>query len=169
MTPRHLAALAAAALLLEGHSPYRQWYAYRAKHLIVVTDEPRPGALATASAVAAAMAAALPETKAVPAGATSAAEVVKLLASGQLQVGLIPAADARNALEGRGGTADLGKTPVRSIVTIGGDVLIVLEGFAKESACSIAQALVRSTLHARVPRDAAPVPLHAGLNDCAGT
>jgi hypothetical protein len=41
-----------AAVLLPGHSPYRQWYAYRANHLVVVTDESRPGALQVADAVA---------------------------------------------------------------------------------------------------------------------
>ena len=39
-----LALLGAAGTLLPGHSPYRQWYAYRAKHLIVVTDQARPEA-----------------------------------------------------------------------------------------------------------------------------
>ena len=36
------AVLGAAGLLLLGHSPYRQWYAYRAKHLVVVSAESRP-------------------------------------------------------------------------------------------------------------------------------
>src|SRR5438105_8491538 len=78
-----LSLLGAAAALLPGHSPYRQWYAYRATHLVVVTDEMRPGALTVAAAVASAIAARWPETKAVPAAARSPVEVVKLLSSGQ--------------------------------------------------------------------------------------
>ncbi|TMB24145.1 MAG: hypothetical protein E6J65_12960 [Deltaproteobacteria bacterium] len=85
-----LSLLGAAVALLPGHSPYRQWYAYRATHLVVVTDEMRPGALTVAAAVASAIAARWPETKAVPAAARSPVEVVKLLSSGQLQVGLLP-------------------------------------------------------------------------------
>src|SRR5438105_13148665 len=97
-----LSLLGVAAALLPGHSPYRQWYAYRAKHLIVVTDQARPGALAVAEAIASAIAARWPETKAVPAAARTPGEVVKLVSSGQLQVGLVPADDALEALEGRG-------------------------------------------------------------------
>ena len=60
-----LSLVGVAAMLLPGHSPYRQWYAYRAKHLVVVTDEARPGALAVASAIASAIAARWPETRSV--------------------------------------------------------------------------------------------------------
>src|SRR5260370_27681100 len=96
-----LSLLAAAAALLPGHSPYRQWYVYRAKHLIVVTDEVRPGALAIASAVASAIAARWPETKAVAAAARTPTEGEQLLSSGQLQVRLLPAAEAPQAVRGR--------------------------------------------------------------------
>src|SRR5207245_2501532 len=78
-----LSLLGVAGALLPGHSPYRQWYAYRATHLVVVTDEIRPGALTVAAAVASAIAARWPETKAVPAAARSPVEVVKLLTSGR--------------------------------------------------------------------------------------
>jgi hypothetical protein len=78
-----LSLLGAAAALLPGHSPYRQWYVYRATHLVVVTDEARPGALAIASAVASAIAARWPQTKAVPAAARTTVGVVKLLSTGQ--------------------------------------------------------------------------------------
>ena len=134
-----LALLGAAAALLPGHSPYRQWYAYRAKHLVVVTDEARPGALAVATAIASAIAARWPETKAVPAAARTPVEVVKLVSSGQLQVGLLPAADAVEALEGRGRFAGDGKVPLRAVAVVGSDLLVVLESYARESALAIAQ------------------------------
>src|SRR5438477_12317623 len=94
--------LGVAAALLPGHSPYRQWYAYRAAHLVVVTDEMRPGALDVASGVASAIKARWPETKAVPAAARSTVEVVKLMTCGQLQVGLLTAARSLGALVGQG-------------------------------------------------------------------
>jgi TRAP-type uncharacterized transport system substrate-binding protein len=162
-----LALLGAAAALLPGHSPYRQWYAYRAKHLVVVTDEARPGALAVATAIASAIAARWPETKAVPAAARTPVEVVKLLSSGQLQVGLLPAADAVEALEGRGRFAGDGKLPLRAVAVIGSDLLVVLESHARESARAIAQALVesrdRGPLAEKPPlRGPAPIPFHPG-------
>ena len=160
-----LSLLGVAAALLPGHSPYLQWYAYRSKHLIVVTDQARPGALAVAEAIASAIAARWPETKAVPAAARTPGEVVKLLSSGQLQVGLVPAADALEALEGRGRFD--GKVPLRAVAVIGGDLLVVLESCARERARAIAQALAESRaegpLAEKPPlRGPAPIPYHPG-------
>jgi TRAP-type uncharacterized transport system substrate-binding protein len=162
--------LLVAAALLPGHSPYRQWYAYRATHLVVVTDEMRPGALAVATAVASAIAARWPETKAVPAAARSPAEVVKLLTSGQLQVGLLPAAEALEALEGRGRSTDGGKVALRAVAVVGGDLLVVLEGYARDRAHAIAQALAESRdegplANKSALRGPAPVPFHPGALD----
>src|SRR5207253_9166875 len=124
----------AAVALLPGHSPYRQWYAYRATHLVVVTDEMRRGALTVAAAVASAIAARWPETKAVPAAARSPAEVVKLLTSGQLQVGLLPAAEALEALQGRGPFAAGGKVALRAVAVVGGDLRGVRESCDRDRA-----------------------------------
>ena len=165
-----LSFLGVAAVFLPGHSPYRQWYAYRAKHLVVVTDEERPRAFAVASAVASAIAARWPETKAVPAAARTPVEVVKLLSSGQLQVGLLPAAEALEALEGRGRFTGEGKVPLRAVAVVSGDLLVVLEGFARERAREIAQALVESRGEGPLAKKAslrspAPVPFHPGALD----
>ena len=165
-----LALLGAAATLLPGHSPYRQWYAYRAKHLVVVTDEARPGALAVATAIASAIAARWPDTKAVPAAARSPLEVVKLLSSGQLQVGLLPAADAVQALEGRGRFAGNGKVPLRAVAVVGSDLLVVLDSYPLERAHALAQALVesreRGPLAEKPPlRGPAAIPFHPGALD----
>ncbi|HEY4769869.1 MAG TPA: hypothetical protein VIH51_04565 [Myxococcales bacterium] len=165
-----LALLGAAAILLPGHSPYRQWYAYRAKHLVVVTDEARPGALAVATAIASAIAARWPDTKAVPAAARSPMEVVKLLSSGQLQVGLLPAADAAQALEGRGRFEGNGKVPLRAVAVVGSDLLVVLDSYPLERAHALAQALVESRdagpLAEKPPlRGPAAIPFHPGALD----
>jgi TRAP-type uncharacterized transport system substrate-binding protein len=165
-----LALLGAAAVLLPGHSPYRQWYVYRAKHLLVVTDDARPGALAVASTIAAAIAARWPETKAAPAAARTPAEVVKLLRSGQFQIALLPAAEASEALEGRGRFAEDGRLPLRALAVVGGDVLVVLESFARERAHAIAQALVESRAGGPLAkklslRGPASIPFHPGALD----
>jgi TRAP-type uncharacterized transport system substrate-binding protein len=146
-----LSLLGAAAALLPGHSPYRQWYAYRAKHLVVVTDEERPGAFTVAAAVAAAI-------------------VVKLLSSGQLQVGLIPAVEALEAFEGRGRFADDGKVPLRAVAVLGGDLLVVLESCDRQRAHEMAQALAESrdgVPLAEKPslRGPTPIPFHPGALD----
>ena len=168
-----LSIVGVAALLLPGHSPYRQWYAYRAKHLVVVTDEARPGALAVATAIASAIASRWPETKAVPAAARSPGEVVKLLSTGQLQVGLLPAAEALEAFEGRGRFADGGKVPLRAVAVVGGDLLVVLESCARERAHAIAQALFESSdsglpAEKRSLRGPASILFHPGALDYYG-
>ena len=165
-----LSILGVAAAVLPGHSPYRQWYAYRATHLVVVTDEMRPGALAVAAAIASAIAARWPETKAVPAAARSPAEVVKLLTSDQLQVGLLPAAEALEALEGRGRFADSGKAALRAVAVVGGDLLVVIESYARDRAHAIAQALAESAGGGPLAdksslRGPAPIPFHPGALD----
>jgi TRAP-type uncharacterized transport system substrate-binding protein len=163
-----LSLLVAAAAL--GHSPYRQWYAYRAAHLVVVTDQVRPGALDVASSIASAIAARWPQTKAVPAAARSPLEVVKLLGSGQLQVGLLPAAVALEAVAGRGTFAEGGKVPLRAVAVVGDDLLVVLEGCSRERAREVAQALAESRsagLLANKTRlqGPAPIPFHPGALD----
>src|SRR5256714_3787038 len=129
-----------AGLLLLGHSPYLQWYAYRAKHLVVVSAESRPGAAALAEAVAAAIAAGVPESKAVATVVRTTSDVVSLLSSGQLQVGLLPSADARHAVAGTGEFAEQGPVPLRAVAVIGDDVLVVLETFPAAKARDLARA-----------------------------
>jgi len=158
--------LGVAGILLPGHTPYLQWYAYRAKHLVVVTDDSRPGAFAAAASVASAVAARWPESRAVAAAARTPHDVVSLLRTGQLQVGLLAAATALDAFEGRGRFAADGKAPLRAIAVVRGDVLVALESYAREKARVIAQAVAESPGGggaAAAPR--APIPFHAGALD----
>ena len=158
--------LGAGFVLLSGHSPYVQWYAYRAKHLVVVTDDARPGAFAVAATVASAVAARWPESKAIPAAARSSTEVVKLLRSAQLQIGLLPASAALDAFEARGRFAGEPKLPLRAIAVLGTDLLVVLEGFAKEKARTIAQAVTESGKVQRSPSTLqAAIPFHPGARE----
>ena len=160
--------LALAGLLLLGHSPYRQWFAYRAKHLVVVSAESQPGVAALAEGVAAAIAAGVPESKAVATVVRTTADVVSLLSSGQLQVGLLPSADARHALAGTAAFAEQGSVPLRALALIGDDVLVVLESYPAAKARALARAL---RAHAgkwpeAVPaafQGAPPIPFHSGV------
>ena len=152
--------IALAGLLLPGHSPYAQWYAYRAKHLVVVTDG-RPGALDLAQAVAKAVLTRWPESKAVAAEARSTQEALHLLSTGQLQVALIPSAAAVDALQGQGSFAADGKLPLRAIAALGDDVLVVLEAYPRDRARTLAGAIADSK--ALVSKAASPgIPFHPG-------
>ena len=157
-----LVLLGAAGLLLPGHSPYKQWYVYRAKHVVVVADRTRPGAFAAASSVAAARAAHWPQSKAVAAAARSANDVVSLLSSGQLEIGLLSPAVALAAFEGQGRFAEQGRIPLRAIAVLGDEVVVVLESYPVEKARIVAQALAESPGAGPAAAAAPPIPFHAG-------
>ncbi|HYS09275.1 MAG TPA: TAXI family TRAP transporter solute-binding subunit [Myxococcales bacterium] len=158
-----LGLIALAGLLLPGHSPYTQWYAYRAKHLVVVTDA-RPGALDLAQAVATAVVTKWPESKAVAAQARSTVEAVRLLSSGQLQVALIPSAAAFDALQGQGNFAADGKLQLRAIAALGDEVLVVLDAYPRERARTLAGAIADSTaLSSRAAGGQPRIPYHPGV------
>ena len=165
---RRAALVGVAGLLLLGHSPYRQWYAYRAKHLVVVSADSRPGAAALAEAVAGAIAAAVPESKAVATVVRTTSDVVSLLSSGQLQVGLLPSADARHALAGTAAFAEPGPVPLRAVAVLGEDVLVVLEGYPAARARDLARAI--RSYPGKWPEVAPaafqggpPIPFHSGV------
>lgn len=163
-----IALLGAAGLLLLGHSPYRQWYAYRAKHLVVVSAESRPGAGDLARAVADAIAAGVPDSKAVAAAVRTTSEVVQLLRSGQLQVGLLPSTDARQALDGTGAFAEDGPVPLRAVAVLGDDLLVVLESYPRAKSRELRRAIAAHPgkwpeLIPAAFQGAPPIPFHAGV------
>jgi len=167
MTERRvrLVLLGAAAVLLVGHSPYRQWYAYRAKHLVVVSAETRPGAGDLCAAVAEAIAAGVPRSKAVAAVVRTAGDAVKLLRSEQLQVGILPSALARDAVGGTGAFAGEGPLPLRALAVFGDDVLVTLDTLPAATAREISRAVGSRPQNwpgmvPTAPAAAPPIPFH---------
>ena len=137
-----------------GHSPYRQWYAFRAKHLIVVTDGANPKAFPLAEEIAAAIAARIPQSKAMATRAKTPSDVVKLLRSHQLKVGLLPIDDALEALHA--------SVPLRTLAVFGKYLLVTLEDFSKDKAQQIAKSLAE---HPALTKGKPPIPFHPGAAD----
>lgn len=151
-----------AALLLMGHSPYRQWYVFRAKHLIVVTDDVNSNAFPLAEEVAAVIAARLPESKAMAARAKSPSDVVALLRSHQLQLGLLPIDDALEAFQQT--------VPLRTLAVFGTYLLVALEDYSRDKAQQIAKTLAEhpgswSTPDRPLAKSKPPIPFHPGALD----
>ncbi len=94
--------LGAGALLLTGHTPYRQWYVYRKKRLIIVASEAEEASLRLGEMIAHTLATHLPESKAMMATTASSVDIVKLLKSEQLDVAVLPSDEAYQALRGTG-------------------------------------------------------------------
>jgi hypothetical protein len=165
------ALVAGAALLLMGHSPYRQWVVFRQTHLIVVAGGDSPGAAAVSEAIARALAAHVPRSRAMAAMARTAVEATKLLRSRQLPLGLLLADDAADAVAGQGSFASDGPLELRAVAAFGPYVLVALEDFPADKAGEIARALESDPPAGAPPRlglDALPVPHHPGAVGAGG-
>jgi hypothetical protein len=180
MTRRAFVVLALAAGASWGHSPYRQWQVYRQRHLVVVTSREDPEAFSLAESVAAFLAARLPDSRATAARARDALEVVRLLASRQLEVALLGVQELRQARSGGGGFAAEDIQLLRGLATVGSYVLVCREDFPDERAYRLAEVLASGTgslgvgaaaaggLEARLavdPGPSAPLPIHPGARD----
>jgi hypothetical protein len=136
-----LLALSLAACGVLGHSPYRQWQAYRKSRLIIVTSAADAGSHQLGEAIAALLARELPDSRALAARASDAREIVKLLASDQLEVAVLTADEARDAEAGRGPVAVDSALPLRTLAVLGGYVLVARADFPDAKAEPIARTL----------------------------
>lgn len=137
---RVLALVVAAGGVL-GHSPYRQWQAYRKSRLIIVTSGADGDSHRLGEAVAALLARELPDSRAMASRAADAREIVKLLASDQLDVAVLSAVDARDAAVGRGRFAADGAVPLRTLAVLGDYQLVARAEFPDAKAEPIARVL----------------------------
>jgi hypothetical protein len=136
-----LLALPVAACGVLGHSPYRQWQVYRKSRLIIVTSAADAGSYRLGEALAALLARELPDSRALAARAADAREIVKLLASDQLEVAVLSADDARDAGAGRGRFAADGALALRTLAVLEGYRLVARADFPDAKAEPIARTL----------------------------
>jgi hypothetical protein len=134
-------ALPLAACGVLGHSPYRQWQAYRKSRLIIVTSAADAGSHRLGEALATLLARELPESRALAARAADAVEIVKLLASDQLEVAILTTDDARDAAAGRGRFAAEGALALRTLADMGRYRLVARADFPDAKAEPIARTL----------------------------
>ena len=163
------AALAiAGAALLSGHSPYKQWYAFRSKHLIVVASATDTEASRLADALAARLAAEIPRSQAIPAEARSVRDVVQLLRTRQLPIGILGRESAGAAYAGGTPFEVEGPLALRTMAEFEDYLLVALDDFPEDKAFEIAGAaagLPRSLWPAsrkQITSEAPVIPLHPG-------
>jgi len=118
-------AIAASALPLMGHSPYRKWTQYRARHTVIVTDRSDAESFPLGERLAAHLAAQRPELSATASRAQSSATVLSLLRTRQVDIALLRGEDAYQGLHGAGSYAALA-TPLRALVGVAPEYLYVL-------------------------------------------
>ena len=145
MNRRTLLRLAAASgswLLLTGHSPYRQWEVYRKARLIVLVNSEEAASAQLGLAIAALLAKHLPESKAMMARARDINDVVRLIASKQLDTALLREEDAAAAFMGAGRFADNGKVPLRALAQCGTYVYACRDDMPRSNGYQIAETIV---------------------------
>lgn len=175
MRPRTLlrvAAGAAACVLLTAHSPYRQWDVYRRTRLVIVASFDEAEAVRLGRRVAAVLARDVPRSRAMLSRARDTTDLFRLLASGQLDVALVPEPDAFAAASGARRAETGGGLPLRALAQVGPYLLVCRAEFPPANAYQIAEALAErwpelahgatGALAGPRPAGSARVALHPG-------
>lgn len=166
-TALRLLTVAGASLALQGHSPYRQWAAFRGSRVLVLASATDPAAVLGATAIAAVLATHLPQSRAQMTRARDTRDAMSLLASHQLEVALLAADDARAATEGR---TDVGApVPLLALAAFGGHLLVVSDHLPAEQATAILRTLAErgdaDGVRPTRPDAGSTVPLHPAAQE----
>jgi len=172
MSRRHFLTVALSAAgwaLLTGHSPYRQWMAYRQAHLLVFTTRDDPGSDELGERLAARLRETLPESRAQVARAPHADRVASLLASGQADTAVLTLALALAMLRGEPPFLDYGAVPLRALGRGERYVLVCRDDFKPRHAFLIAEALSQGEAPLlSLPDPSSSLPAHPGALAVSG-
>ena len=166
------AAAAGLWLALTGHSPYRQFEVHRKMRLVLLASAADPQSVQLCSALAKIYLQRLPESRAMMARARDGNDLVRLLASRQLEIAVMRATDAHAALAGLAPYADNGRVALRALAELGEHLFVCREELPNGSAYMLIEALAEGwsgldpalVRKASSPRPAATpaIPLHPG-------
>lgn len=175
---RRLLRVAVAAglwLALTGHSPYRQWEVHRKTRLVLLVSRTEQPSVLLGKTLAGIYAQRLPESRATMARARDSNDVVRLMASKQLDLALLREREAYAALVGDGRYADNGALPLRALAVLGEYVFVCRDDLPNAAAYLLTEALAQGWRDidpalvgaAAHPRPAATprIPLHPGALD----
>ena len=136
-----LGVLAAASVLCAAHTPYRQWVAYRRKHLLILSDRTDPPSYPLSVAVAATLDTHLPASKARASRARDLDRLASLITTGQLEVALMRHADAAALTAGEPPMAGYRPVALRILAVLGEHLLICRDDFPDQHAYLVAEAI----------------------------
>jgi len=147
---------AAGWALLTGHSPYRQWIAYRQAHLLLFTTRDDPQSDDLGERLAARLRQALPESRAQVARAPHADRLASLLSSGQADTAVVAQEVAVALLRGERPFADYGAVALCALGQAKRHMLVCRADFRPRHAFLVSEALCRG----EVPLLSLPDPDH---------
>ncbi|MEL6482374.1 MAG: hypothetical protein AAFQ75_13060 [Pseudomonadota bacterium] len=155
------AALWAVAGNAVAHTPYGQWVVYRQKHLLIGAHRGDSRTYEQAKAVVAALEVELPAAAARVARGPHPQRIASLMGTGQLNVAVLPEAEAAAMVEGSAPFENYRPTPLTRLAALNdGYTLFAAEGLPPDHGWLIVQALDHSGM-ARAPRTDAII-LHPG-------
>ena len=136
------ATLAGGALIvLDAHTPYQQWQVYRQKHLLIGTSKADAPTYPLGQRIAALLAERLPASRARVTRAPDPWRLASLLTTGQLEVVLLGADDARALRVGAAPYEAFGPTELRALYRVGDHWLVVRPDFPDHHAWQVVAAL----------------------------
>jgi hypothetical protein len=156
---------AAAALLLGGHTPYRQWVVYRKKHLLIGCHKVDPETYDVAKQVVALLAEHLPAAKSRVARAPDAGRLASLLGTAQMEVATLNAPDATAMALGTGRFEAYGAVVLRILTPVGDRLLVARADFPERHAWLVTGALAGTDLAREGPGNPlgdTGIPWHPG-------
>ena len=155
--------------LLTGHSPYRQWVAYRQAHLLLFTTRDDPGADELGERLAARLRETLPDSRAQVARAPHIDRVASLLASGQADTAVLTQELAVALLLGAAPFAEYGPVPLRALGRGERYVLVCRDDFKPRHAFLVTEALCQGEAPLlSLPDPSSALPAHPGALAVAG-
>jgi TRAP-type uncharacterized transport system substrate-binding protein len=128
-------------LALSGHSPYRQWEVHRKARLVLLVSAKEEQSVLLGRTLAAMYAKQLPASRATLARARDNNDLVRLMASKQLDVALLRERDASAAFAGEPPYGDAGALPLRALAVLGGFLFVCRDDLPNASAYMLTEAL----------------------------
>ncbi|MEO6022652.1 MAG: hypothetical protein ABIP64_05975 [Burkholderiales bacterium] len=130
-------------LLLTGHSPYRRFQIYRKTRLIVMAANEDKRAAIIADGLAEFFAKAWTESQSISGRAQTAPDLVQLLVTNQLEVGVLSKKEARAAREGKNRFSRSGPQALCVLAIFGDHVLITREDLLEPIAVKILEPMTK--------------------------
>jgi TRAP-type uncharacterized transport system substrate-binding protein len=158
--------------MLTGHSPYKQWDVFRKTRLVLLVNASEENSVKIGVALTEFYAKQLPDSRATYARAKNKHDMIRLLASKQLEVALLHEGDAYAALSGMEPYADNGKVPLRALASFGDYLFICREDLPQQSAHMLTETLANNWKvmgeylaqknNSPKPAESSRIPLHPG-------
>ena len=148
--------------LANAHTPYKQWVVYRKKHLLIGTDKSIEGSYPLGEQLAAVLAAYLPESRARASRAPNSERIASLLATGQLDIALLPRQQAVALTHGEPPFTDYGPIELQTLYVIGDFLLVCRTDFPEQHAYLVTETLVQNISKTQAISIEPEIPLHPG-------